>query len=178
MNNEQRFIPAVLVGSVVALLCAVLWAVVTAVTGFQIGYMALGIGFAVGFSMLYVGNGRNSTFGIVGGFLAFLSCFFGNAFSIAVVVANDPEMGQAISTIDVLFVFVTQPAIFIEVMKETFHPMDVVFYIIAIYTGYKCAFHNVSDSVNVSDNGGDVDDSNDNDSDDGDDGEQDTRPLE
>ena len=147
MENEQRFIPAVLVGSVVALLCAIIWGVITAITGFQIGYMALGIGFAVGLCMLAVGNGQNALFGLVGGFLAFLACFFGNAFSVAAMVANGPEAAELLqelevtSTFGVLFRFVEHPALFIEIMQATFHPMDVLFYLIAIYTGFKYSFH-------------------------------------
>ena len=77
----------------------------------------------------------------------FLSCFFGNAFSVAAMIANGPDAEEVLqalevtSTFGVLFRFVEYPALFIEIMQATFHPMDVLFYLIAIYTGFKYSFH-------------------------------------
>src|ERR1043165_39906 len=48
LRSEQSIPMAVLTGGVAALIGAIGWAIVTATTHFQIGFMAVGVGFLVG----------------------------------------------------------------------------------------------------------------------------------
>jgi hypothetical protein len=41
--------------------------------------------------------------------------------------------------------FLSSPGIVLEIMKETFSPIDLLFYGIAIYEGYKLAVRQVTD---------------------------------
>src|SRR4051812_301447 len=60
---------------------AVLWGIIVAVTKFEIGYMATGVGFLVGFGSAKLG-GRGQINGILCGIIALLSMFGGKMASI------------------------------------------------------------------------------------------------
>ena len=87
-RSEQNLLLGVLAGAVWALVGATLWAVVTAATGYQIGYMAVAVGFFVGFAMRHFGKGIDSTFGVVGAGLALLGCALGNLFAVCAVLSE------------------------------------------------------------------------------------------
>ena len=117
-------------GIAAALIGAILWAVITVFTGYEIGYMALGIGFLVGFAVR-LGNGTGIVFGGVGAILALLGCLLGNFFSIIGFFANAQHISvlAAFSAIDMSRI----PTI----MWTAFNPMDLLFYGIAVYEGYR-----------------------------------------
>ncbi|NER17306.1 hypothetical protein [Spongiivirga citrea] len=131
---EQNYPAALIVGIVVGLLGAVLWGVITVATGYQIGYMAIAIGAGVGLSMRFAGKGIDPIFGITGGLIAILSCLLGNFFSIVGYLGSIEGMG----VFEVLGVF--DYGQLIPIMTETFSFMDIVFYGIAAYEGFKFAF--------------------------------------
>lgn len=133
-KSEQNYPKALITGVVVGLIGAFLWGVITVVTEYQIGYMALAIGAGVGFSMRYTGKGMDQIFGISGAVIAFLSCLLGNFFSIIGFVANVEGLGYFETFI--LFNY----SQLIPIMREAFSPMDLFFYAIAAYEGYKFAF--------------------------------------
>jgi hypothetical protein len=121
---------AIIAGIAAAVVAAIIWAVVTVETEFQIGYMAIGVGFLVGFAVR-LGNGTGPVFGLTGAILALLGCLLGNFFSMIGFVAKGQHMNilSALSAIDLSRV----P----EIMAATFNPMDLVFYGIAVYEGYR-----------------------------------------
>ncbi|MBN2684554.1 MAG: hypothetical protein JXR40_04700 [Pontiellaceae bacterium] len=53
-------------------------------------------------------------------------------------IVNDVE--EALPFFQVVFRLLAQPSSVIEVMKLTFSPMDLLFYGIALYEGYKFSF--------------------------------------
>ena len=57
LRTEQDFTKAILAGAVAAIIGAALWGLITSLTGYQIGYMALGVGFLVGMAIRYAGKG-------------------------------------------------------------------------------------------------------------------------
>jgi len=132
---EQNLPLGIIAGAVAALAMAVVWAAITVATHYQIGYMAIAVGFGVGFAVRFAGKGIDMIFGISGAVLAFLGCVLGNFLSQVGFVANELEMSYF-----EVFKILSAPSVFIEVMKEAFHPMDVLFYGIAIYAGYRYAF--------------------------------------
>jgi hypothetical protein len=133
-KSEQDLPKAILTGSIVGIIGALLWGIITVSTGFQIGYMAIGIGAGVGFSMRFIGKGIDQYFGISGGIIALLSCLVGNFFSIIGFIANAEGLGY-FETLN-LFDY----SQLIPIMSETFSPMDLLFYGIAAYEGYKLSF--------------------------------------
>lgn len=139
LRMEQNLPMGFVAGFAAALLGALLWAVVTVATGYQIGWMAMGVGFLVGFSVNKMGNGIDKIFGIMGATLALLGCLMGNMFTILGVVANEEGMGYFELLLNADYSAV------IDIMTETFSPMDILFYGIAIYEGYKFSFRRLTD---------------------------------
>lgn len=80
LKRYQNFGYALVGGMLAVLISAVLWALVTVSIKYQIGYMAIGVGFLVGFAVRFFGIGFERKFGILGGFLALLGCLLGNLF--------------------------------------------------------------------------------------------------
>lgn len=113
---------------------AILWGAITVTTGFQIGYMAIAIGAGVGLSMRFTGKGIDQTFAITGGVIALLSCLLGNFLSVIGFIANLESLGY----LETLYLFDYNQLI--PIMGETFSPIDLLFYGIAGYEGYKFSF--------------------------------------
>jgi hypothetical protein len=118
-------------GLVAAAVGAGLWALVTLVTGFQIGWMAVGVGFLVGWAIRLAGKGTHRAFGIMGALLALGGCVVGNLLTIVVFAARHFE-------IPLLAVFSRlTPEVVYNLMEATFSPIDLLFYGLAIYQGYR-----------------------------------------
>jgi hypothetical protein len=139
LRSEQNLTLGIIGGIVAALAGAAVWAVVTVTTGFQIGWMAVGVGFLVGIAVRTLGKGMDTTFGIAGAILALLGCLLGNLFAVCGMIASQQEMGffDVLSQLNLQLVG--------ELMVATFSPMDLLFYGIAIYDGYKLSFRQVSE---------------------------------
>ena len=134
IKNQENLVPALFCGAIAGFIGAVLWGAVSVVTGFQIGYMAVAIGAGVGYTIRLVGKGLSNKFGFWGGAIAFVSVLLGNIFSIIGFIANSESM----SYIDVLFNldYTYLP----NLLAETFSIMDLLFYGLAIYEGYRFSF--------------------------------------
>lgn len=131
-RKAEQSMPLALVGGVIAALVgAAIWAVVTDATGFQIGWMAVGVGFLVGFAVQYLGKGIERPYQYVGAICALLGCVLGNYFAIAGTVAQDMHLDffTLISRIPIDKAF--------DAMRAAFQPMDALFYAIAVYEGYR-----------------------------------------
>jgi len=135
LRDNQNYSMAILGGSVAAIVGAVLWAVVTALTKWQIGFMAIGVGFLVGFAVRKMGQGVSVGFGVIGAVLSLIGCLLGNYLAVCAIYAAQQNIG----IFDVLGQVDFQTGV--RVMIDSFHPMDVLFYVIAIYYGYKYSFH-------------------------------------
>lgn len=136
--SEQNLPLGAVAGLVASLLGAAAWATVTVITGYQIGFMAIAIGFLVGFAIRIAGKGLSSPFGIVGAVLALLGCALGNLVAVTSIVADNEGVAllDAISRLD--------PTIAQQLMTATFTPMDLLFYAIAGYEGYQLSFRRMT----------------------------------
>jgi hypothetical protein len=128
---EQSMPLALAAGVAAAIVGAVIWAVVTDMTGYQIGWMAVAVGFIVGYAVRFLGKGIERPFQYVGAACALLGCIPGNYFAAAGLVAQDQHL-------DVFTVIARIP---IDkagmLMQAAFQPMDLLFYAIAVYEGYR-----------------------------------------
>ena len=115
------------------LISAILWGVITYVTEYQISFMAIGVGFFVGIAIQKFGKGNSLIFGISGAVLSFLGCVLGNFFFYNGVIAKEWE----ISFFEVLLTLSLDPAAIIELFTLTFDIMDLLFYGIAAYIGFR-----------------------------------------
>jgi len=118
-------------GLVAAAVGAGLWALVTIITGFQIGWVAVGVGFLVGWAVRVAGKGTHMAFGVLGAGLALGGCALGNLLAIVVIAARHFEV-----PLQAVFTRLT-PDVVWSLMGTTFKPIDLLFYGIAIYEGYR-----------------------------------------
>jgi len=139
LRKEENLLMGLLMGFAASLVGAVLWGVITVTTGYQIGFMAIGIGLMVGFAVRFGGKGLSPVFGISGAILALLGCVVGNLFSVIGFIANE----GGISVFDVLPLVDVETAILL--LKESAQPMDFLFYAFAIYEGYRFSIRQVTE---------------------------------
>jgi hypothetical protein len=132
--SEQNFSRAVPAGIGAALLGAVAWAVVTVATEMQLGLMAIAVGYLVGRAIRAVGHGVEPKFGYLGAACAFLGCVVGNVLSDIAFYAKIRHIGlvEALGDLDL--------ALLTKLVSTFSQTMDLFFYAIAIYEGYKFSF--------------------------------------
>ncbi|MCA9192396.1 MAG: hypothetical protein KDB03_11560 [Planctomycetales bacterium] len=140
--KQQNLPLGLLAGFVAAVLGGLAWAAVTIVSGYQIGWMAVGIGFLVGFAVRLAGKGLTKSFGFGGGLLALLGCLLGNLLAVCGMLAQELQQPVLSTTLQI----VLNPPAAIELMKMTFSPMDLLFYGIAVFEGFKFSFRQIDDS--------------------------------
>jgi len=138
LRGEQNFANGFGAGAVAALIGAVVWAAVTVFTGYQIGWMALGVGILVGLAVRRFGRGVEPRFGILGAGLALFGCLLGNLFAVIGLVAVQEQ--TSVLAIWGVLEWGAVPG----VMAATFSPMDLVFYGIAVYEGYQFSFREIA----------------------------------
>jgi hypothetical protein len=122
-------------GLAAAVVGAVVWAVITVTTKFQIGFMSVGVGFLVGWAVQQTGRSGAAALGVIGAAFALGGCVLGNLLSASGFVAA----GRNLPLFDVVGRVFTQPAVASSLLQATFNPMDLLFYAIAVYEGYKLA---------------------------------------
>jgi len=133
--NAQNLPMAILAGVVAALIGAILWAVISAATNYQIGFMAIGVGLLVGVAVLHFGKGITPLYGVVGAVCALFGCLLGNVLT-ACYFIGEP---QGVDTLTVLNSVLGAGQI-IPLITDTFQGMDLLFYAIAIFEAYRRSF--------------------------------------
>jgi hypothetical protein len=118
-------------GLVAAVAGAGLWALITLATNHQIAWMAVGVGFLVGWAIRVAGRGRHTVFGIVGAALAVGGCAVGNLLVVIVIAAR--QFGLPLQD---FFARLT-PDVVYNLMHISFRPMHLFYYAVAIYEGYR-----------------------------------------
>ena len=141
LRSEQKLPFAIIAGLGSAIVMAILWAVITVITEYQIGYMAIAVGIAVGFAVCFAGKGIDQIYGIIGAASALLGCVLGNFLSQVGFIALDPDWSW--SYFGALKFLLSNMQITIAVMKEAFSPIDLLFYGIALYEGFRFSFRKI-----------------------------------
>ena len=136
-KEEQNLPLGILGGAIGGLLGAVIWAAVSYFTEYQIGWLAVGVGFLVGFGVRLLGKGIDRIYGILGGVIALVSVLLGN------LLANFGFLAKALEMtyLETLLNFRYEK--FFDFIAATFSPMDILFYAIAVYAGYRYAFRKI-----------------------------------
>lgn len=137
LRGHQDIIAGTFGGIYAAIIGALLWAVITVATEYQIGFMAIGVGLLVGFAVRYFGKGVDKIYGYIGAALSLLGCLFGNILSVIGFVARAESIDyfQLLAQIDL--------KLLIQLVTETFDGMDLLFYGIAVYEGYRFSLKKV-----------------------------------
>jgi len=133
LRENQSLGAAILSGIIAAAVGAVAWAAVTYLTNYKLGVTAIFVGAFVGYTVRRFGRGVDIQFRIVGGSLALLGCLAGNLLMVCAILARQEKL-SLIKVISAL-----TPASVVKLVQVTFDPMDIVFYAIAIYEGFKFA---------------------------------------
>jgi len=132
--GERSSIGMALVGGFLAsIVGALIWGGITYLTNYQIGIVAIGVGFIVGYAVRYFGNGSTMAFGVIGAVFSLFGCILGNI--LTVVAAASLTEGAPI--LGILLAFLTSPMLIFQILQETFSGMDLLFYGIAIYEGFR-----------------------------------------
>jgi hypothetical protein len=120
-------------GAVAALVGAATWAAVTYFTNYQIGFMAIGVGYLVGIVMLKFGHGQSQAFGILAAVLAVAGCLIGNLLSACAFAADQLEapMMRIVSGLT--------PDIAVEILQEGFSAIDALFYFLAVSAAFRAS---------------------------------------
>lgn len=128
---KSNFGLAIAGGLAAAVAGAALWAGVTVATNMELGVMAIAVGFMVGYAVRNLGKGTDISFGIVGAVCALLGCGLGNLLSGVAFYAQAKGLPffQVLTGSDFDFLE--------RLMTAFFQPMDLLFYGIAIYEGFK-----------------------------------------
>lgn len=131
LRDNQSLSMGMLGGTLAATVGACVWAAITAGFNIQIGFMAIGIGFLVGYAIRRFGDGVDNSFAILGGALSLFGCLLGNYLSVCAMVAQAENLGlmEVLTVVDIETAF--------ELMKEQFDVMDLFFYGLAVYYGYR-----------------------------------------
>ncbi|QYY36448.1 hypothetical protein [Ruficoccus sp. ZRK36] len=139
IQSRQSLSLGIVAGLVASVVAAGVWAWITVLTHFQIGYFAVAVGFFVGLAVRIAGRGMTPPFGVAGACFALLGCVLGNFLSQLGFVSIEYEV--SIWQVLVLFDYSYLP----EVMIESFQPIDVLFYGIAVAGGYRASFRRISE---------------------------------
>lgn len=100
--------------------------------------MAVGVGFMVGYGVKILGRGIDRIFGITGAAIALFSVALGNFLFAIGILAEIWEVSFLAALLSFNY------AMTFELMTVTFTPMDIVFYLIAIYEGYRFSFRKLT----------------------------------
>lgn len=131
----MRFMVALIGGLVVSVLAALAWALIGVLFDFQLALIAVAAGFIVGLTVRMLGRASALRFGVMGALLSLFSIALGNLFTFTAVGAS--EVG--VPVLDMLGFLVTNPDVLIELFTAVFEPIDLLFYGLAVYVGFRTA---------------------------------------
>ncbi len=137
LRDNQNFGLGLLGGLIGGLIGAVLWALVTALTKYEIGFMAIGVAFLVGFGVRTLGKGVDKSFGYLGAVLSLLGCAAGSFLASVAIISGQQH-------VDFLFALVRLAPHAFDILKATFTFIDLLFYGIALYFGYRYSFRQLT----------------------------------
>ncbi|MCP4569361.1 MAG: hypothetical protein GY841_17440 [FCB group bacterium] len=139
IRDNQNLPTAVLAGLAATVAGAGVWALITAITQYQIGFMAVGIGFLVGYTVRHFGKGIDKQFGIAGAIIALAGCVVGNILAICIMASQEFNVGvvEILKSLD--------KDVLLEIFREDFSMIDIIFYGLAIHYGYKTSFRKITE---------------------------------
>jgi hypothetical protein len=135
LDTDSNLFMGLIGGGVAMLVGAATWGAITYFTEYQIAWMAIGVGFLVGFAVRLLGKGHAAIFGISSAALSLIGCLLGNFLFYTGVIARDENA----PFLDVLFFFFVNPDALIELFALAFDFMDLLYYGLAAYVGFKTA---------------------------------------
>ncbi len=139
-NGHQSIVGAIIGGVFGAVIGAGAWAGITIATQFQIGFMAIGVGILVGLLVRKMGRGMTPVYGVIGAVFALLGCMAGNLLTVCWFLAENEH--QSFTTV----LSSLTPDAITTLLSATFNGMDLLFYGIAVYEGYKLSLRQFTEA--------------------------------
>jgi len=138
LRDNQNLSMGFVGGFGAAFVGAVVWALITSLTQYQIGFMAIGVGLLVGYAVRRMGQGVDPVFGYFGAGLSLLGCVLGNLLTTCIITSQQEGMAlpQVLASLNFAVAF--------EIIKYTFSPIDLLFYGLALYYGYRLSFRQMA----------------------------------
>lgn len=133
LGSQPNLIAAIIAGLIASLIGGGIWAAITVTTEYQIGWMAIGVGFIVGYAVRFAGKGDTPIFGVIGAAFALFGCLLGNYLTLCGFAAVEYSM----PFMETLTAYTFQEIV--EAMKGSFNPIDLLFYGIALLQGFQCS---------------------------------------
>jgi antitoxin component YwqK of YwqJK toxin-antitoxin module len=141
LKQYEDFNYAIVGGIFTMIVCSILWAMISVAAEMQIGYMALGVGLLVGFAVRFFGAGISLKFAYLGAGLSLAGCLLGNLFTQVGFTAKTESLGYFEVTS-----YLT-PSFIIQIMADSFQPIDLLFYFLAILEGYRFSVRKLTVAV-------------------------------
>lgn len=132
-GTSENFVIGGVAGALAALTGAATWAAITFYTKYQIGFMAIGIGYLVGIVMRKFGHGESQGFGILAAILAIVGCLIGNLLSACAFFADEMKlpMMEIVSSLT--------PTMAVEILMDGFSVIDLLFYFLAVSAAFRAS---------------------------------------
>ncbi len=140
VRENQNLPLAIISGAAAAIVGAVLWGFVAAALEMHTAVFALGLGALVGLTVRKFGQGFDRAFGIAGGLLAAAGSVAGLLFTVLVLASR--ALG-----IPLLHILArVELSVYKTIWVQTVRPVHAIFYLIAIYEGYRFSIKRISDA--------------------------------
>ncbi|MGE3966026.1 MAG: hypothetical protein AB7I09_18160 [Planctomycetota bacterium] len=140
LRSRQNLMLGALMGLGASLLGAAGWALTTYWTGYQIGWLALGVGFLVGVTVRRFGRGVEPTFGVLGAILALGGCALGNLSAACAFLAHSEQTSflEVASKLDLDLVS--------AILRSSFDVLGIFFYGLAAFEGFRLSFRRLDEA--------------------------------
>lgn len=130
MRHFEIYAFAALLGLLTACAVAIGWAATAVAAGMRIGYMAIGAAFAIAFVVRHSVDYVDSSTGVLAAALALVGCALGNFLTACALYSR--ATGAPLLDVVVRLLPHTE-----DLLARTFRPIDLVYYGIAVYAGYR-----------------------------------------
>ncbi|MEX1224312.1 MAG: hypothetical protein WEA31_07170 [Pirellulales bacterium] len=131
LDDQQNFGTAIVGGISWAIVGASMWTMATVLTGTPASYMAIPLGFLVGHGIRLTGRGLRSRFSVLGVVLVIVGCLVGHGMA-ATLLQVQMNRAELWSQLGAMFI---NPLNIASRVGTYFHPIDLLFYGLAIYQG-------------------------------------------
>ena len=142
-GTRQNLALALVGGLIAAAVGAAAWAFFAQATGYQSGGMAVGVGLLVGGGVRVLGRGADRSFGYLGVIVSLFGCIVGSLLSLCMAVAGQ----KGLAPLAVLSQVYSDPAMIPAALLANFRSLDLLFYGIALYAGYRLSFRHVTEAA-------------------------------
>jgi hypothetical protein len=134
LRNRRSLWTAAAGGLPAAVVGALAWAVITAIIDVPITWMAIAVGLLIAGAVRLFGRGLDRSFGCLGAGLSLFACILGNCLANCTLIAQD--IGLSVTSV----LAQISPGAVPRLIVATFHPIDLLFYGLALYLAYFCSF--------------------------------------